>query len=107
MPLKQISIDGTPYTVLDPSRVNTQPRQYREVMRPSQPSEARLNTKTWKLSGPIGNSRQSQFGDALGPDYTVDLDGRNDGLLTSGAARTAVSLTCLVRTTVGLPRLAR
>ncbi len=101
--MPEFSLAGKPYRIVDESRVNQSTRVYAETMRPSQPSEARLNTKTWQLSGPIGNSRQLNPSDPLGPDYTVNLDGRNAGLLTSAAKRNAVSLTAITEFAYGVP----
>ena len=87
------SINGNPYTIVDQSKVKTGRRTYQEVMRPSQPFESGIAFKTWRLSGPMGGSRQRAYGDPLGPDYTIDLDGRNENLLTSAAKRNTASLT--------------
>ncbi len=90
--INQISIDGKPYRIADESLVGSGRRTYTETMRPSQPSEATINTRTWRLSGPIGNSRQAHADALLGVDYTTTLDTRNEGLLTSAGAKIAIAL---------------
>ncbi|HEX9767249.1 MAG TPA: hypothetical protein VGA36_10835, partial [Nitriliruptorales bacterium] len=51
-----------------------------------------IKTARWKVHGPIGLSREQPDGE-LGPDYTDDLDSRNEYLLTSTPKRNAVTLT--------------
>ena len=92
MSANRLSINGQPYTVADESRLKIGRRSVVERLRPSQPSESLINTRTWALAGPIGNSRQERLGDPLGPDYTIDLDGRNRALLTSAIAKNQVTL---------------
>jgi hypothetical protein len=99
----EIELNGQNYTIVDQSRVKTSKRVFTQRQRPSQPSESRLAVKTWKLSGPMGNSRQPFFGAPLGVDYTENLDHRYEGLLTSTAKRNALTLTALSAVAYGVP----
>lgn len=102
----EISLNGENYTIVDRSRVKASQRVFTESTETEQPVEGaggRPVTKSWKLSGPLGNSRQKQFGDPLGIDYTDNLDHEFDGLLTSAAKRNAVTLTDITGSSFGVP----
>lgn len=102
MPLDQLSINDKPYRLHDGSRISAGQRVYQERMRPSQPFEASIQTRSWQVWGPLGNSRAS-WQDPLGIDYTTNLDHRYEWLLTSTAKRNALTLTSITDFAYGVP----
>lgn len=91
--MAEITINGQKYAILHD---NTTPEGKRGLSRRTRPSQVsdpgRLRTATWKLSGPLGQSRESVEG-FLGHDYSDQLLTLYNDLLTSTAARTAITLT--------------
>ncbi len=96
-----IWINSKEYPLLADNLLPSGRRGYVRSLRPSAPSDpGRVQTATWKLSGPLGQSRESPEG-FLGHDYSDNIDTRNKDLLTSAAARNAVTLTGLDPPTTG------
>ena len=90
-----IWINGKDYLLLADKLLPSGRRGYVRSLRPSAPSDpGRVQTATWKLSGPLGQSRESPEG-FLGHDYSDNIDASNNDLLTSAAARNALTLTGL------------
>ena len=97
-----LSINGTTYRVADPSKVLNGARALVETTRPSQSFEASTVQRSWKVWGPLGNSRAG-WNEDLGIDYCDNLDHRYDWLLTSTAKRNALTLTSISEFAYGVP----
>lgn len=91
----QIALAGHTYTLAAETQLPSGSRVYTRDRRRTQPGDpGRLVTREWRLSGPIGQSRQSRAG-ALGLDWAQDLETRFTDLLTSAPAVTTVGLSTL------------
>lgn len=87
-----IFIDGKRYAILADSSLPSGKRALVRSYRPSQPTDpARTGHARWKLSGPIGLSREKEDG-FLGVDYADNLDTLWDNLLTSSIGGTDITL---------------
>ena len=92
MPGTHLALNGEAYKVVSDEMLPSGRRALTRSFRPSEPSDpGRIVTRRWKLSGPIGRSREGGDG-VLGHEYSIDLETRFDSLLTSGGARTALSM---------------
>ena len=93
MPEGVAVINRESYTLLAEEQLPKGRRALSRSLRASVPSDpGRLVTRRWKLSGPIGPSREGADG-FLGVDYADNLATDNDELVTSAMARNAVTLT--------------
>jgi hypothetical protein len=90
--MAEVTINGQKYTVLSDSALPEGRRGLSRRTRDAQATDpGRIRTASWKMSGPIGQSREAPDG-FLGHDYSDQIDTRNNDLLTSTAARTAITL---------------
>lgn len=88
-----ITLNGVDYTIATEGRSPSGRRAYTRRTRPTNANDpGRLRTASWKLSGPIGLSREDDFG-RLGHDFSQNLETRFDSLLTSAVKLTGVTLT--------------
>lgn len=87
-----IHIDGKRYAVLADSQLPSGKNAITSSFRPSQSTDpSRMGSARWKLSGPLGSSREKEDG-YLGVDYADNLDTLWDGLLTSSIGGTDITL---------------
>ncbi len=95
MPEGVVILNGESYTLLSEDLLPKGKRGISRSLRAAVPSDpGRLVTRRWKLSGPLGASREGADG-FLGVDYADNIATDNDDLATSAMARNAVTLTGL------------
>jgi len=94
-------INGEKYDLLADSALPSGRRGLSRSQRPSQPSDpGRIRMGRWKLSGPLGPSRELPDG-FLGHDFSDNIETRYNDLVTSIAARNALTLTSQDPSTAG------
>lgn len=88
-----ILLAGQRYALVADSQLPSGKRAWQRDKRPSQPSDPGVQkTASWRLSGPIGLSREDVAGGPLGPDYTKNADTLYENLLLPGPARNEIDL---------------
>lgn len=86
-----LTLNGVKYPVLAQNPLPKGKRLFERRSRPTQASDAAIQEAHWKISGPMGQSQESAEG-FLGVDHTSNLDHFNNGLLTSTAGRSTVTI---------------
>ena len=89
-------LDDQKYELVADSALPSGRRAFIQSTRPSDPvtDPGRIRKVGWKISGPLGQSRESSSG-FLGVDYTDNVEHRYGDLIPSIAARNALTLTGL------------
>jgi hypothetical protein len=88
-----ILLAGQRYALVADSQLPSGKRAWQREKRPSQPSDPSVQqTASWRLSGPIGLSREDVAGGPLAVDYTKNADTLYENLLLPGPARNEITL---------------
>lgn len=93
MDANKVALAGNKYLIASENQVPSGKRAWARSLKKSDISDPGVfKTARWNISGPFGQSRESDEG-FLGVDYTDNLEHRYARLLTSAAARNAGGLT--------------
>jgi hypothetical protein len=98
----EVTLNGQTYPLIADSNLPSGRRGWQRNRRPSQPSDpGQPQVANWRLSGPIGLSREDLETGRLAVDYTENLDTIYDQLLIPVALRVPIDLAALDPTESG------
>ena len=87
-------LNGARYQLVSDSMLPQGLRAWSRLKRQSEPSDPGVQrVAQWRLSGPIGLSREDVAGGPLAVDYTQNMDTLYENMLLPGPARNAIDVT--------------
>jgi len=87
-------LNGERYQLVSESMLPAGKRAWTRIKRKSEPSDPGVQkVAQWRLSGPIGLSREDVSGGSLAVDYTQNMDTLYENMLLPGPARNPIDVT--------------